>query len=57
VLDDYRGVSGVALSVPSIVGSAGVTGLIDVPFSVHESEQFERSAETIRETLDDLGID
>jgi len=57
VLDDYRGVSGVALSVPSIVGSDGVSGLIDVPFSVHEAEQFQRSAEAIRKTLRDLGID
>ena len=57
VLDNYRGVSGVALSVPSIVGSDGVSGLIDVPFSVHEAEQFQRSAEAIRKTLRDLGID
>jgi L-lactate dehydrogenase len=57
VLDDYRGVSGVALSVPSVVGSAGVTGLIDVPFSVHEAEQFQASAEAIRATLRELALD
>jgi L-lactate dehydrogenase len=56
VLDDYRGVSGVALSVPSVVGSAGVTGLIDVPFSVHEAEQFQASAEAIRATLRELAL-
>jgi L-lactate dehydrogenase len=57
VLDDYRGVSGVALSVPSIVGSHGVSGLIDVPFSVHEAEQFQTSAEAIRATLRELALD
>jgi L-lactate dehydrogenase len=57
VLDDYRGVSGVALSVPSIVGSDGVSGLIDVPFSVHEAEQFQSSAEAIRATLRELALD
>jgi L-lactate dehydrogenase len=57
VLNDYRGVSGVALSVPSIVGSDGVSGLIDVPFSVHEAEQFQASAEAIRATLRELALD
>lgn len=56
VLDDYRGVSGVALSVPSIVDARGVSRVIDVPFSREEQERFEASAAAMRRSLDDLGI-
>lgn len=57
VLDGYHGVSGVALSVPSIVDASGVSGLIEVPFSVQEEEQLHRSAEALRRTLEELGLD
>jgi L-lactate dehydrogenase len=56
VLDGYHGVSGVALSVPSIVDANGVSGVIDVPFSVDEAEKLHRSSEAIRETLRSLGL-
>jgi L-lactate dehydrogenase len=56
VLDGYRGVSGVALSVPSVVGAGGVSDLIDVPFSPAEQSQLHDSAETMRSTLKSLGL-
>lgn len=56
VLDDYRGVSEVALSVPSIVDGRGVSRVIDTPFSAEEERQLHHSAEAIRASLDALGL-
>ena len=51
VLENYHGVSGVALSVPSVVDASGVSRVIDVPFAPHEQELFERSAEALNASL------
>ena len=56
VLTDYRGVSGVALSVPSVVDATGIARVIDVPFSEKEQALFDRSAATLRASLDALGL-
>lgn len=56
VLDGYHGVSGVALSVPSVVDATGVRRVIDVPFDDDEQQRFAASADTIRRSLDQLGI-
>jgi len=56
VLEDYRGVSGIALSVPSVIDASGVSQVIDVPFSAREEELFARSAHALRETLDALQL-
>lgn len=56
VLTDYRGVSGVALSVPSIVDSSGVSAVIPVPFSADEDARFLASATALRESLASLGL-
>ncbi len=56
VLDNYRGVSGVALSVPSVVDGSGVRRVIDLPFDDEEHERFVASADTIRRSLEQLGI-
>lgn len=56
VLDGYHGVSGVALSVPSVVDASGVRRVIEVPFDDEERERFAASAETIRRSLETLGI-
>ncbi|MGV8884662.1 MAG: L-lactate dehydrogenase [Microbacteriaceae bacterium] len=56
VLQDYNGVSGVALSVPSIVDARGVSRVIDVPFSDHERTLMNASAEAISDSLRALGF-
>lgn len=56
VLHDYRGVSGVALSVPSVVNAAGVARVIDVPFSDDEERLLYASAAAIRESLAALDL-
>lgn len=57
VLEGYGGISGVALSVPSLVGRGGVLQLLDVPMSKVEQRRLARSAEAIAESLASLGIE
>jgi len=56
LLDNYRGISGVALSVPSVVDARGVAKVIDVPYSVDEMRMLEASAATLRASLTSLGF-
>ncbi len=55
VLDGYRGISGVALSVPSIVGARGVSRVLDVPMNDDEVHRLNASAAILRESLASLG--
>ncbi|MGI6877168.1 L-lactate dehydrogenase [Microbacterium sp. gxy059] len=52
VLDGVHGIDGIALSVPSVVGSAGATPLRQTRFSDREREQLEASARTLADTAD-----
>lgn len=54
VLDDFQGVSGVALSVPSVVSAAGAQPIRETSFSPRELELFHRSADALREVKDSL---
>lgn len=56
VLENYHGIDGIALSVPSVVDAGGVSHVIDVPYSVEESQSLRRSAETLAQSLAALGI-
>lgn len=56
VLTNYRGISGVALSVPALVGSSGVERVIDVPMSSQEQLRLEASALAITSSLRSLGF-
>jgi L-lactate dehydrogenase len=56
VLDDYHGVSGVALSVPSVVDARGVSRVISTPFSEHEERALHASAAAIRDSLAALDL-
>lgn len=51
LLTDYLGVSGVALSVPTIVNSRGADRVVEVPMSVQEQEKFLASAAAIQSSL------
>lgn len=55
VLTDYRGVSGVALSVPSLVGPAGIQRTFEFPMDAHEIGMLNKSAAAIRSTLQAIG--
>ena len=51
VLRGYRGIDGVALSVPSIVGAQGVLRTLDVPMDAVEIDLLHRSAEALSGSL------
>ena len=55
VLEDYRGIGGVALSVPSVVARRGVVERLVVPMDERELALLHRSAEAIRATLRTIG--
>lgn len=55
VLDNYKGISGVALSVPCIVSSKGLERVLDVPMDAQEITMLKRSATALRESLKTLG--
>ena len=54
VLDAYRDIEGIALSVPSIVGAGGVQRHLDVPLDEHELELLHRSAAALRSSLEHI---
>ena len=54
VLDDFHGVSGVALSVPSVVSATGARPVPQTQFDHSELELFHRSATALREVADSL---
>lgn len=54
VLQDFHGVSGVALSVPSIVSAAGAVPIPETQFDHEELELFHRSAEALRAVAESL---
>lgn len=51
VLRGYRGIDGVALSVPSIVGSGGVERVLDVPMDEYEQGLLQKSADALRSAV------
>ena len=55
LLDNYKGISGVALSVPCIVSSKGLERVLDVPMDAQEITMLKRSATALRESLKTLG--
>ena len=55
LLTNYNGVSGVALSVPTIVNRQGAARQVEVPMTALELQEFQASAETIRSSLETLG--
>ncbi len=54
VLDQFQGVSGVALSVPSIVSASGALPIPETTFSENEAGLFRHSADALRQVADSL---
>lgn len=55
VLTGYRGISEVALSVPSLVGPTGIERVFEFPMDAHEITMLNASAAAIRTTLRAIG--
>ncbi|MFJ6078934.1 L-lactate dehydrogenase [Pseudarthrobacter sp. NPDC092419] len=56
VLDGNYGISGVALSLPSIVNRGGVERVLDMPMDDWERAALEHSANTLQASLKSLGL-
>jgi L-lactate dehydrogenase len=56
VLTDYRGVDGIAMSVPTVVNRNGAYRTIEVPMDASEQLLFETSASQIAHSLANLAI-
>ena len=56
VLTNYHGVSGIAMSVPTLVTRQGASRTIDIAMEPHEQALFEASASAIRSSLESLAI-
>lgn len=55
-LDGVHGLSGVCLSMPSVVGRAGVESVLATPLDADERDQLVASAATVRAAAVDLGL-
>ena len=56
VLSGLYGISGVALSLPSVVGRGGVHRVLETPMDDVELAALHHSADTLRNTMDMLGV-
>ncbi|WP_182114103.1 MULTISPECIES: L-lactate dehydrogenase [unclassified Actinotalea] len=56
LLEDYRGISDVCLSVPSVVGRDGVAARLEIPLSDEELAGLRRSADQIRAVARQFGL-
>jgi L-lactate dehydrogenase len=56
VLTNYHGVSGIAMSVPTLVTRQGASRTIEIAMEPHEQALFEASASAIRASLESLAI-
>lgn len=53
-IDGVHGVSGVTLSLPTLIGGEGVLGTLPIPLDEAETAGFQRSAAILREAADSL---
>ena len=56
-LRDYRGINGIALSVPCVVGANGIERVLDTPMDEHEAGWLDQSASTLHDSLKSLGLE
>lgn len=56
MLEDFHGISGVCMSVPSVLNREGVNTHINTPLSDGELAALKRSAETLKETAAKFGF-
>lgn len=56
VLQGYRGVSDVALSVPSLIGHDGIQEVLEIPMAQDERLKFQASADALRAVLETVEL-
>jgi L-lactate dehydrogenase len=55
LIRDYHGISDVYLSLPAVVGRAGIERILPIPLSDDEVAGLRRSADVLRSTIDAIG--
>jgi len=55
LVEDYQGITGLCLSLPSIVGRNGVEQIVRIPLALEEAAALQHSAAVLRESLGSLG--
>lgn len=55
-LENYHGISGVCLGVPSVVGKNGVEELVPLQLNKDEEEKLKQSARTLKNFIHDIGF-
>ncbi|MBO7671385.1 MAG: L-lactate dehydrogenase, partial [Aeriscardovia sp.] len=56
LLKDFHGISGVCMSVPSIVNRNGVVAQLPTPVNASEKAGLESSASVLRDYISQLGL-
>ncbi len=56
VLEDFHGITGIALSVPSIVDATGAAVIRNTPFSAQEEQLLQRSADALSGVISSLRV-
>jgi L-lactate dehydrogenase len=57
LLSGYRGIEGIALSVPTVVGASGVERVLPTPMDEQEARWLDSSASTLHDSLKSLGLE
>lgn len=55
ILDDYYGISDVALSVPTLISNQGIVRPIEVPMADREHQELTASANVLKDTIKSIG--
>ena len=55
ILDDYYGISDVALSVPTLISNQGIVRPIEVPMTDREHQELTASANVLKDTIKSIG--
>jgi len=56
LINDYYGVDGVCLSIPSVVDKSGVEKFLQLELSELEQKQFKHSAKTLKDIVDNIKL-
>ncbi|WP_022872099.1 L-lactate dehydrogenase [Nesterenkonia alba] len=56
VLEGFHGITGTALSIPSVVSAAGASPVLSTPFSAQEAEHLRASAQALQHVQASLGV-
>jgi malate dehydrogenase len=55
-LDGEYGINDVYLSVPAYINNTGVVDIVDIDLDEHDLSRLQQSADTVAQTLDELGL-